>query len=127
MRQRSFQLHACGGRSQGFALTHANFLTSTASQGQTIRTGVTIDCARLPPQGQRGTKDAEWWLHLYVMFSRVTCMEDMLLLRPPPRELLEAGLPAAVKAALEQFEGKIADSTTAAASLAESMGWTVPP
>ena len=54
-------------------------------------------------------------------------MEDMLLLRPPPRELLEAGPPADVKAALEQFEGKIADSTAAAVLLAERMGWTVPP
>ena len=110
----------------GFALTHASFLTSTASQGQTIRTGVTIDCARMPPQGNAGTKESEWWLHLYVMFSRATCMADMLLLRPPPRELLEAGPPAEVKAALLQFEAKIACSTEAAAALAESMGMTVP-
>ena len=48
---------------------------------------------------------------MYVMFLRATCMADLLLLRPPPRELLEAGPPADVKAALEQFESKIADST----------------
>eukprot|EP00959_Pyramimonas_sp_CCMP1952_P232909 4867638-Pyramimonas_sp.AAC.1 len=30
----------------GHALTHGRFLTSTAPQGQTIRTGVTIDCAQ---------------------------------------------------------------------------------
>ena len=89
---RSSETHTV--KRQGFALTHANFLTSTASQGQTIRTGATIDCARLPPQGARGTQDSDWWLHLYVLFSRVTCMADMLLLRPPPRELLEAGPPA---------------------------------
>ena len=98
---RSSETHTV--RRTGFALTHACFLTSTASQGQTIRTGVTIDCARIEPQGHRRTKDADWWLHLYVMFSRATCMGDMLLLRPPPRELLEAGPPADVKAALEQF------------------------
>ena len=66
----------------GFMLTHANYLTTTASQGQTIRTGVTIDCARNEPQGMRGTNDEQWWLNLYVMFSRVTRMEDMLILRP---------------------------------------------
>jgi len=44
-------------RRTGFALTHANFLTSTAAQGQTIRQGVTIDCARLEQQGQQGLKD----------------------------------------------------------------------
>ena len=121
---RSSESHAV--RRTGFALTHANFLTSTASQGQTIRTGVTIDCARIKPQGNQGTKDADWWLHLYVMFSRATCMEDMLLLRPPPRELLEAGPPAEVKAALQKFEAKIADSTQAAVVLAESMGLQLP-
>ena len=67
-------------------------------------------------------KDDVWWLHLYVMFSRATCMEDMLLLRPPPRELLEAGPPAHVRRALERFEQKIADSTEAAAELAKVMG-----
>ena len=72
----------------GYMLTHAHYLTVTASQGQTIRDKVTIDCARNEPQGKRGTSEDEWWLNLYVMFSRVTKMEDMLLLRPPPRTLL---------------------------------------
>ena len=92
---RSSETHTV--RRIGFPLTHAKFLTSTASQGQTIRTGVTIDCGRL---SDKTCKDADWWLHLYVMFSRVTCMEDMLLLRPPPREVLEAGPPAETQAAL---------------------------
>ena len=79
----------------GFALTHERFLTSTASQGQTLRTGVTIDCARIEPNasGKQGASDDQWWLHLYVMLSRATCMEDMLLLRPPPRALLNRSLP----------------------------------
>ena len=71
-------------------------------------------------------KDPEYWLHLYVMFSRVTCMEDMLLLRPPPRELLEAGPPASVLKALRRFEQKIGESIEAAAQLANSMGIPVP-
>ena len=64
-------------RRTGFSLTHANYLTSTAAQGQTLRAGVTIDCARTAPVGMMGMSDETWWLHLYVMFSRVTCMEDM--------------------------------------------------
>ena len=111
----------------GFALTHAQYLTSTASQGQTLKTGVTIDCARLEPVGQRGMTEDDWWLHLYVMFSRATCMEDMLLLRPPPRELLEAGPPQSVRRALERFEDRIAASTTAAIALASAFGIALPP
>ena len=88
----------------GYMLTHASFMTVNASQGQTIHTKVTIDCARIEPQGNRGTSDDDWWLNLYVMFSRATKMEDMLLLRPPPRTLLERGPPAAVREALQRFE-----------------------
>ena len=119
---RSSETHTV--RRIGFPLTHAKFLTSTASQGQTIRTGVTIDCGRL---SDKTCKDADWWLHLYVMFSRVTCMEDMLLLRPPPREVLEAGPPAEVRAALANFEEKTEESTKAAEELAKKMGIDLPP
>ena len=110
----------------GFALTHERYLTSTASQGQTIRTGVTIDCARNAPAGKQGMNDEDWWLHLYVMFSRATCMDDMLLLRPPPRALLETGPPLSVRAALRRFEKKIADSNVAAAAIAAELHMPIP-
>ena len=65
---------------------------------------VTIDCARLPPTGAETDMDDDvWWLHLYVMFSRATRMSDMLLLRPPPRALLERGPPANVREQLQKF------------------------
>ena len=53
-------------------------------------------------------------------------MEDMLLLRPPPRELLEAGPPPEVRAALAEFENKVADSTAAAVLLAQRFGMPLP-
>ena len=53
-------------------------------------------------------------------------MEDMLLLRPPPRELLEAGPPAEVVAALAEFEAKVADSTAAAVLLVQTFGMHLP-
>ena len=93
----------------------------------TLRSGVTIDCARLAPVGKLGMSDEQWWLHLYVMFSRVTSMEDMLLLRPPPRALLEAGPPTHVKRALERFDQQIASSTEDAETLAAQYGTPVPP
>ena len=70
--------------------------------------------------------DDEWWLHLYVMFSRATCMDDMLLVRPPPRELLEAGPPQGVKAALEKFDERREASTKAAEAFARASGFCVP-
>ena len=60
------------------------------------------------------------------MFSRAACMEDMLLLRPPPREFLERGPPASVRKGLECLERKIAESTEAAATLCAEMGLPVP-
>ena len=110
----------------GFMLTHANYLTTTASQGQTIRAAVTIDCARNEPQGQRGTSEDAWWLNLYVMFSRVTRMEDMLLIRPPPRELLERGPPVSVRDALKRFESTELDTVADAVLLAQRFGITLP-
>ena len=110
----------------GFMLTHAHFLTTTASQGRTLRAGVTIDCARLEPTGVMGASDDTWWLNLYVMFSRATQMSDMLLLRPPPRELLERGPPAGVSQALARFSSRRADCVRQAEILAERLGFQLP-
>ena len=107
-------------------LTHAHYLTTTASQGQTIRAAVTIDCARNEPQANRGTSDDAWWLNLYVMFSRVTRMEDMLLVRPPPREFLQRGPPSSVRAALQRFERTERDTVAAAILSAQRLGIPLP-
>ena len=46
-------------------------MTSTASQGLTLRHGTVIDCVR---DGYHMDDDT-WWLHLCVMLSRVTCFK----------------------------------------------------
>ena len=112
---------------KAFTLTHANYLTSTACQGYTIRTGVTIDCARLEPTGQTGMQDDTWWFHLYVMFSRATKMDDMLLLRPPSKEFLDRGPPQNILAALRRFESKRATTEIETIELASLFGFLVPP
>ena len=114
-------------RRTGFPLTRAFYLSSTAAQGQTLRTGVTIDCARGDSSSRTGTPDDQWWLHLYVMFSRVTRMRNMLLLRPPPREFLERGPPAALKTALDSFARKTAENKEWAERLAPQLGFVLPP
>jgi hypothetical protein len=110
----------------GFTLTHANYLTSTAAQGFTIRLGVAIDCARLPPQGLQGLHDDFWWFHLYVMFSRATRMQDMLLLRPPTKEFLERGPPGHIVRALAKFETKRLNTEREAIRQAAHLGFELP-
>ena len=110
----------------GFAVTHAAFHTSTSVQGHTIRTGVTIDCGRIEPQGSLGMSDESWWFHLYVMLSRATRMRDMLLLRPPSRELLERGPPRTILRALERFVHLERDSVVEATQLCNDLGILLP-
>ena len=110
----------------GFSLTHAFYLIATASQGQTINTGVMIDCARIPPQGLVGMSNETWWLNLYVMFSRATKMSDMLLIRPPPRMLLETGPPANVRAQLQKFDERVTATRKQAEKRAAKFGFDVP-
>ncbi|CAE7805372.1 unnamed protein product [Symbiodinium sp. CCMP2592] len=94
----SFEVRRCG-----FQVSHGLFLTSTASQGLTLRRPTIVDCARLPE-----LDEDHWWLHLYVMLSRVTCLEHLLLLRPPSREQFERGPPKAIREVLRSFEEKAA-------------------
>jgi hypothetical protein len=122
---RSSDVHSV--KRQALTLTHANYLTSTGCQGFTIRTGVTVDCARLDPTGKTGMKDDTWWFHLYVLFSRATRMQDLLLLRPPPRELLDKGPPQSILSALQQFEAKRLTSVAEAEAFALRVGIEVPP
>eukprot|EP00959_Pyramimonas_sp_CCMP1952_P337919 7076544-Pyramimonas_sp.AAC.1 len=62
-------------RRSGFNPARASCLTSTLPQGQTLRRGVTIDCARDEDAGRAGMSDEQWWLHLYAMFSRRALVE----------------------------------------------------
>ncbi len=114
-------------RRSGFTLTHASYLTSTLSQGQTLRKGVTIDCARDEDAGRAGMSDEMWRLHLYVMFSRATCMRNMLILWPPAREFLERGPQASLRKALQEFEKRAVDSRAEAEQLAAELGFVLPP
>ena len=88
----------------------------------TTRQGFPLDPIRVPPQGDRGMNEDHWWFHLYVMFSRPTRMSDMLLLRPPPRDLLERGPPESIREALRLFDQKIQVSEHKAARLAHAFG-----
>jgi len=57
-----------------------------------MRDGVIIDCGR-QEGGAHKKEDDDWWLDLYVMLSRATKLEDLLLLRAPDLDFFAKGQP----------------------------------
>ena len=86
----------------GLPLSHARVVTSTACQGRTMRKGVIVDCGRLEC-GSHPMTDEDWWLDLYVMLSRATDLDDLLLVRPPALDFFMRGPPKNLKKQLSKF------------------------
>ena len=86
----------------GFPLSHGRVITSTACQGRTMRAGVVVDAGRREA-GPHKTEIDDYWLHLYVMLSRATTLEDLLLVRAPPVEFLKSGPPKDLARHLSAF------------------------
>ena len=79
---REFKVSRCG-----FSLTHAIVRTSYPSQGKTCEQGVLIDCAKRDT-GANATNPDDYWLHMYVMLSRTTSLQDLCLIRVPEATFL---------------------------------------
>ena len=86
----------------GFPFSHGRVITTTACQGRTMREGVILDCGR-HESGTGKKEDDDWWLDLYVMLSRATRIEDLLLIRAPAAEFLLRGPPKGLKKQLLKF------------------------
>ena len=106
----------------GFPLTHGAVRTSTACQGKTLRHGVIVDCARRE-SGAHPMEEEDWWLHLYVMLSRATSLDDLLLLRAPDADFLLRGPPADLRVRLAIFARRVRATRTRAEALARSLGF----
>ena len=105
----------------GFPITHAAVRTSTACQGKTLSDGVVVDCARRE-QGAHPLEDDDWWLHLYVMLSRATSLNDLLLLRATEADFLLRGPPADLRARLAVFGRRVKATRAKAEQIARAMG-----
>ena len=105
----------------GFALSHAQVRTSQSCQGKTLKGGVIIDCARRQ-SGNHQMDDDKWWLHLYVMLSRATSLDDLLLLRAPEPEFLLRGPPKDLLKALQDFATRVEGCRKTAKTLANKLG-----
>ena len=105
----------------GFPLSHAKVITATACQGRTMKEGVIIDCGRLDT-GPHPKEDDDWWLDLYVMLSRATRLEDLLLMRAPPASFLLQGPPASLRKQLKKFAVRTETCRRRAEALAAELG-----
>jgi len=105
----------------GFPVTHGMVRTSTACQGKTFEKGVLIDCARRE-SGQHVLEEDDWWLHLYVMLSRATSLEDILLVRAPEASWLLRGPPANLRQRLNVFRTRVDTCHSTAQALAQQLG-----
>ena len=86
----------------GLPISPARVITSTASQGRRMRDGVIIDCGR-HEGGAHPKEDDDWWLDLYVMLSRATRLDDLLLMRAPDLAFFAKGPPKTLRTQLAKL------------------------
>ena len=83
--------------------------------------GVILDCGR-HTSGTHPLDPEDWWLDLYVMLSRATRLDDILLIRAPPVDFLLRGPPASLKHQLARFAQRTESCRVSAAALAAELG-----
>ena len=81
-----------------------------------------LDCGR-HEVGNGKKEDDDWWLELYVLLSRATRHEDLLLMRAPRIEFFLAGPPKSLRAQLEQFAKRTRLCRRQATALAKELGF----
>ena len=88
---------------------------------KTLHDGVIIDAGRRLG-GQNPTREDDFWLHLYVMLSRATDLDDILLTRAPPVEFLLKGPPESLARTLRTFAARTNSCGLQARRLAAELG-----
>ena len=100
---RSFTRHLSGTnwqiRRRQLPLTSALDRTIQSSQGKTFRAGIVGD------MGNANCERGAFWSALYVLLSRATQMEDLLLFRCPPKSFFDEGPPQYLKEFLRSLHG----------------------
>ena len=87
-----------------------------------MRDGVIIDCGKLETKATR-KEDDDWWLDLYVMLSRATKLEDLLLLRAPELSFFAKGPPKTLQKQLAKFARRTEQCRPQAEQLATELGF----
>ena len=86
-----------------------------------MRQGVILDCGRHETGNGKKTDD-DWWLDLYVMLSRATRLDDLLLVRAPDLQFFLKGPPKSLASQLQKFAKRTEKCRATAAELARELG-----
>ena len=78
--------------------------------------GVIIDCGR-QDGGSHPKEDDDWWLDMYVMLSRATRLDDLLLLRAPELKFFPKGPPKTLGTQLAKFASRTETCRTESAKI----------
>ena len=84
---------------------------------KTMRGGVIGD------MGSMNTEPDAYWSAMYVLLSRATRMEDLLIFRCPPKSFFDKGPPAYLKQFLHEVRPHIAEGRAKADVLIAKFGW----
>ena len=109
-------------RRRQLPLTSAQDRTVQSSQGKTFRNAVFGD------MGNMNTERDAYWSAMYVLLSRATRMEDLLVFRCPPKSFFDQGPPAYLRAFLSELNASDGPAATALAEgskLLSELGWEV--
>ena len=87
-----------------------------------MRDGVIIDCGR-QEGANHPLEDDDWWLDLYVMLSRATKLEDLLLMRAPELSFFAQGPPKTLQKQLAKFARRTKACRRKAEQLATELGF----
>ena len=87
-----------------------------------MRDGVLIHCGR-QEGGVHPKEDEDWWLDLYVMLSRATRLEDILLMRAPDLSFFAKGPPKTLRTQLANFASRTNACRKDALKISEELGF----
>ena len=79
--------------------------------------------------GNLNTARDDFWSALYVLLARATRMEDMLLLRCPPKSFFDdgaSGIPQELSTKIDGNDGGVAAGQRRGDELIRKYGWRVP-
>ena len=93
---------------------------------RTVQTaqGLTMDSAVMMLQTlSTGMNEDDWWMHLYVMLSRVRTSKQILVFDVPPKHMFERGPPKWVQAGIQRLMHRAVDQIEVAAKARKHLGW----